>query len=249
MSYTAYETIDEDISITRDGPTATVTVLAPYDEAIRFGQTQVGGVRTILGIPIFFIGAAYARIPGLFCNSAKIKPLGSYDADNLDFSVARLTLTFGKLDQQQDDESAEEIGDVSYSVSGQELVLPRTVFKTGSPGGDPLGDDGPLPIKIIPQIELTVSFKFKPELDASEWADFVGKVNSSTFYGHGSETVMFNNVNTKRSLSSDGTSVWQHDYKFTVQPNGWNKYWQPSPGQWVDLYPKQYETADLNDIL
>lgn len=252
MSYTAYATKAESITVDKNGSKAEVTVQAPYTEAVLFAVTQVGGVRTVAGVPTFFIGAVYSRIEGLYCNQAVVTPLGDYDAGNLDWETAELKLSFGPLDQKQDDTDATEVADFSYEVSGQELVLPRGDFKTGSSSGDALDDNAPHPIKIVPTIALTASFKFKPELNPSDWVSYVGKINDDDFQGFEEGTVLFHGATVKRTCSSDGTDTWSHDFKFTVQPNGWNYIWKPndSPtaGAWVELFPHQYEEDDLSNI-
>ena len=255
MSYLDYEPISETVKITRQGPTATLTFYIPWDEATAFGLAAVGGYRSVFGIPSFFTPLTYANdLLRLYCNDCSIE--GLHDANNPvdgDWSFAKVTLTFGILDQPEDNNGGQDptqVADYSYSLQAEELEIPKANLHLESVGGDaPTDDDIPNPIKIVPKATLTASYPFKPRQDAANWKDYVGKVNAATWKGHDAETVMFLGPRTKRTRTSDGKDAWEYELTFEVRYDGWNKVYKAETATWVDLFPATYDTADFDDLL
>lgn len=241
MSEFDYQITKEKLSTSRDGASASVTYLVPVTAAVAFAQTVVGGLRIVNGSPVYFIPLAYYAIPGLYCSKCDIDWIGDWDTSTGLWKTATATLTFEVLDQGQEEQSGQavEVGDISYSLGGEELSLPKTEFHTGSISGPVLGDEAPNPIKVVAKGELRLSFKSRPILDPSIWNGIVGKINGNSWQGWAANTLMFSGVETRRSVSSDGTSIWSYDYVFQIQPNGWNNIWTKSG--WQELFPHQYE--------
>jgi hypothetical protein len=89
-----------------------------------------------------------------------------------------------------------------------------------------------------------------------------GNVNSVTFLGANSGTVLFDGAHADRRLTTLGAENWDMTYKFLYLPAGWNNVLQPSSivtgstavgtfqqvtriSNGATIYP----TADLNPLL
>lgn len=251
MSYGAYKPISEEITLTREGPSATVVVFAPWDDAITYGLAAIGGYRTVFGTLQYFTPDRYERDGlRLYCNSCKIVNAGDYGSN--DWQTAKLTLAFGILDQPEDNSEGQDptqVADWTFQLSGEELVLPKTGLHLDSSTGDPPGDDVPNPIKVVPKGSLTAHFPRKPRQDAANWKTYVGKTNDGALQGFAAETLLFMGLETKRTQTSDGSDAWEFSLMFEIQYEGWNKVYDPSAAAWRELHPAQYETADFNALI
>lgn len=257
MSYLAYEPIEEELTLKRTGPTARVKVIVPTKaEAELYGLQCIGGYRSNFGSLTYFTPAIYSSTSLLlYCNDVKIEPIeGFYNLnDPSDWGETYVTLSFGMLDQPDDQQQQQQgnptqIADFSYEISGQELILPKEELTFG--GSEENNDDHPNPIKIIPEGTLTASFAFKPHLDPAKWSTYVGKVNSATFQGHEPESVMFNGVGSKRTVTSDGKTAHSFDLKFSAKyGTTWNKSWNARLSEWQAIEPKTYQTANFKTLI
>lgn len=69
------------------------------------------------------------------------------------------------------------------------------------------------------------------------------------------ETVLYQNSQPQRTISTSGVTRWTIPSRFSIRPNGWNKFWRPSTG-WDEIYDedaaaiyKNYPLADLSNLL
>ena len=256
MSYLAYEIVEESFSVTRDGPTAQVAVICPWNEADIFALACVGGYQTYGGAMQYFTPTAYANNALLiFCNKADVKPLGTYDADGGGWADAKVTLSFGKLDQPEDEGEGQDptqIADFTYDITAQEMTLPKSSLQyfDGESNVDMGEDDFPNPIKMVAEGSATASFKFRPRQTPAQWIPYVGKVNQAEFRGFPAESVLFAGVSTKRTRTTDGKDAWEYACNFLIKyDTTWNKVWRPEDAEWKVLHPKQYELADFDDLI
>lgn len=256
MPYLAFEPVSEKLSITRDGPTATLTFWMSWAQAESFAIQAVGGLRTSSGALQYFPPMAYESRSGLltiYCNKCDVNPR-TYDENGDGWEGAEVTLTFGVLDQPEDENAGggdpTQVADYSFDLSAQELTLPKEAVGVSGGTGAGLGDEYPNPIKIVPEGSFTATFKYKPRLDVSKWLNYIGKVNSSTFRGHAAESVLFIGMSTKRSRSTDGKDVWSYDVHFlTKYGHTWNQIYNAEQGSWQTLDPKTYQTANFDTLL
>lgn len=256
MSYLAYEIMKEKVSVGRDGPTATIELLCPWNEVESFALAMVGGFRGFGGALSYFAPAVYESA-GLFayCNKCDYEGVRA-DTDGSGWDVAKVVLSFGPLDQPEDEEQNQnptQIADYSYDITAQELTLPKTALQVWSPGENEfvdMGEDDQRPIKIVAEGSLQANFSFKPALDASKWVPYVGKVNEAEFRGHPAESVLFIGPQVKRTRTTDGKDAWSYSVAFEVKyEHTWNQVWKAELAQWVDVNPAQYETADFDELV
>lgn len=238
-----YQITDETIKLNKDNSSASITLLVPYTDAIDYAQEMLGGLRTAFGTVQFFIGAQFPRSGlGLFVTDCDIKPLKDFNTDFLDWETAVVTLSYGKLDQPQEEDGT-EIGDIEIEVAGEEMTLPREGVEVN---GEALPESAPTPIKIVPILNLTVSYKRKPDSDISTYVALAGKVNSTTFEGYGAGQVLYQGTSVKRSVTTDGNDQYSNVHKFQIRPNGWNYVWLENA--WVELDDPSYLSAEFNGV-
>lgn len=216
-------------------------MLVPETDLVSFCKSAIGGVQFVNGAMTYVPPLVYARNPGLVCNSAEFEQLGSYyDPTHTppDFKDFRVTLNFGVPDQPEN----EDVADWSASLSGEELVFPASNYTNNDTNKKLTATDSPVPL-IVPKIELTATYKNQPDFPVG-LDTYVGKINASPILGYGAGTIMFKGCETKRSLSADGQTAQEIQYKFQATFPGWNYHYIPASG-WVKVTPDRYQSVDL----
>lgn len=75
----------------------------------------------------------------------------------------------------------------------------------------------------VPTFNLSVTLHNCLYVQASNFADKIGKVNNATIFGNCEpETVLFDGVNTTRRAMSDGTAILDVALNYKWRKNGWN---------------------------
>jgi hypothetical protein len=239
-------------------PTAVVELVVEWDLRITTAASYYGRYSVSSS---FVTPAAYSDIPGLWCNNVDIEPYGPpVTVSGVDgWEFAKLTITFGVPDLPLNGGSPDpDTVDEKLTIVGETLALPASSWKFS--GGTTLdAAKDALPFKTCPQMQYSVSFYYKQDIDPAGFVAYVGKINSSAFGSRSlaTGTVMYLGAECDRKIAmGSATTFWHVTHNFAIKADGstWQQVWNVTSGTWDSITTvvggkSIYETANLNTIL
>lgn len=234
--------IDESYTYDREGGQATITYQVPYFEQELFASGLVGGLQLVGGVPQYTVPAVHPTRLGLYCSKVDVNPLGQLGED-LSSQVMVAVATFTRPESPDDDDNEQsDIAEESIDFGAQQIDLPKGEYEwaEGDKDGDKLGDYDIKPFKIHPVITYSRSYQNAVSLPYSTINSLIGKVNDGAFGVFASETALFMGGSSRRKKTTDGFDAWQIDYRFSINPDNWNKAWDGTQFSRLnkDLYEK-----------
>ena len=248
-----YRNSDESFTLSREESQATETKVVPWEDAQAYCEILVGGQVTLFGNLGFRFPAKHPFL-GLYVISATATPVGNWNADASDWQDARISIDYGMMPLGGTGDST--LGEITFEVTTEEIVLPVKDFLIG---GVAVEEGTNIhPVYRHPQVNISITFPFRPILSAATFQTLSGKVNATPLtiaagLTYDAETVMYQNPRVSRTISSNGVDQYAVAYLFVVQPNGWNNQLNPKNMEWESFTTatgeKMYKTADLSVIL
>lgn len=189
-------------------------------------------VDSMLGVTLWpYAGGANAPV----ATTATIRPMaGTYVADGQAcvYTDSLVTVNFSN--------NVKDLLSESLEPTAEFLTLDYKRFRWSAPQGDPILE-GEAPGRQLRGLNLVRTMYRRPSVPA-ECLTRVGYVNQATYtsallgLSFPAETMLFNPPNTSRSIKTDGTEGWTITTKFSVKPQGWNKYWRMKTNSWERMY-------------
>jgi len=139
----------------------------------------------------------------------------------------------------------------SFQAASQAVTLPKGNYTWGD--GTKLNEKDTEIVKWIPQGELVAESQWLPALKTKTLMDYAGKVNANAFTvpndeTHAAETVLFHSVNGQQVTTTEGVRAATRTLNFLVNPNGWNKLFRASTGNYETITPSPFASADFTAL-
>jgi hypothetical protein len=195
---------------------------------------------------------------------ATVKPFGDWTANGqaIAYSDAIVTVQYGP--PKWDEIGSFDIVAESIEPSAEFRILPYQNFRwTDQVTGDPLIEEeapGKLEIKLnlVRQI-----YKVPTPLNALTLTA-TGKCHDAIYTSpllgltFPAESLLYLEPSFERTLRNDGTDGVNYTQKWSIKPEGWNKYWRAKTKQYEEIFEtseaagtayKSYEPIDLTALL
>lgn len=145
-----------------------------------------------------------------------------------------------KTNGEQDETYIEE----STRIVSMSVPAPRGTYAFS--GGAKLDENATISVGAI---EWNIKIYRWDAYDPIDFVDYLGKINDATFRGMAAEHVYFQSAESSRKVTSAGTTAWDVELVFVWRKYTWNKFINPSTGNWEEVTPLPYETDDFDDLL
>lgn len=239
--------------VTREQTTATETWLCDWSEVITQALAFVGGYQGTP--PVWVPPASFTELPGLKAEKCTFVPFGNVsDPDTGTYKTAMLTVDYGVLKPSEENNDPNQIYETEISFGGEGLQIPGSAnykWNSGPNSGQALPPDV-YATKIIPSMEITCKYRYRPTLPVTTINSCQGQINSSSMSIGGQTfsagTVLFNGCGSTPGQSTDGTNGWSRELKFLVRPDGWNYLWDPKSAAFQTLTPNLYQSTNLMSL-
>jgi len=238
--------------ISHDGASVEVKYLCAWRDRITFVKEMLGYVTgSSLYLPDEYKGYdSSERLYGLYAKAATIEPVGAIDQTTGNYTLARVTITYGKLDYDTPDTGEgpwppegtppEEMVFVSETLepASEFMTLPRKGLYLGTGANKVSLENLNLepPAKIIRMVEWVYTihqYNRIPEF----FFTLPGKVNDGYVHSRSlditfpAETLLCGNPTLKREITTLGKTTWTITLRFTHRnagtfdsPKGWNYF-------------------------
>lgn len=174
---------------------------------------------------------------------------------------ALLTIDYKTTDRDEDQGDDGDSDDPqkfmthSISLGGQFLNMPSSGLKWDGEV-DPIKADNINAGKIIPTIEHQFDWEFVPNPPFASIRTSIGRVNSGSFVGASSESLLFLGAEASREITYQGAKLWRISYRFSERllegNKGWNYFYREDTGSWELLRQLNgdtiYEATDFSSI-
>ena len=210
---------------------------------------------------------AYPDAPWIYAQGCEIKPAGAWvnNSSPISFNDCVVVVNFGPLtwDAIPGDDpfnyaslSADPTENQALQWATQEIdfgyelyPLPTSALKFSS---DNLKLTSPVSVR-VPVISMSMTWHRYPVMPLTRIANYVGKLNASTFLGRPAQTVFFEAPKTTREMMTDGTIVQKVMMPFRYRSIAWNRFLRPDKIQWDTVVDSTgaspYDTADFGALL
>jgi hypothetical protein len=207
--------------------TAVRTMLCAWEDRITIINQIRGGGAEIGNYYFYTPSQVYPDAPFLPFDSFHVQGLPGEDGLTVGpnglvgYKYARLRITYKSLDYFD----GVTTGTMSLDYATHLISLPQSAPTYQFPDGTslPPQDSPPIRVGIVTIVQTRKNLAVLPSATVQSLA---GCVNSSTFLGGDSGTVLFDGAHADRRLTTTGTENWDMTYKFLYLAAGWNNLLQ-----------------------
>lgn len=222
-----------------------MSIICKWTDRIGFRQLLLGGSRLVGGVITTTAPYAHPNYSWmLVCDVRAEMAPGStgYTNDSNNFiacDYARLTVEFNQLDPL-------DLGEEKIEFSGRMITAPPEMFTWASDGEALLSSEAPGIIEVKASLERTINTV--ASLPLTTIFGLIGKVNSSTYLGGAAETMLYLGASSQRRYTTFGSKCWSLTHKIDFSAAGWNQFLRASTGDYEELDPKPYDSADFTPL-
>lgn len=193
---------------------------------------------------------------------ASVTPFGDWaqNTQAITYSDALVTVTYGP--PKFDEIGAFDIVAESIEPSAEFRILPYQNFRWTDETGDPLLEEE-APGKLEIKLNLVRQIFKVPTPLSTLTLSATGKVHNAIYSSpllgldFAAETLLYLEPSFERTLRNDGSDGVNYTQKWSIKPEGWNKYWRAKTKQYEEIFEtseggsayKSYEPADLSALL
>jgi hypothetical protein len=209
--------------------TAVRTMLCAWEDRVAIINQIRGGGLEVGGYYFYTPSQVYPDAPFLPFDSIHVEGIAGDTGLNVGpnglvgYKYARLRITYKALDYFD----GVTTGTMSLDYATHTISLPQSAPTYQFPDGTPLSpqDSPPIRVGIVTIVQTRKNLAILP---ASTVQSLAGCVNSSSFLGGNTGTVLFDGAHAQRRLTTTGAENWDMTYKFLYLPVGWNNLLQAS---------------------
>jgi hypothetical protein len=236
---------------TSEGPWREVQYLADYatsDDVMDALKGLVGSSGGTGGVITFPGAHRYPGNPNLRCMNVRAEGLGKYapDAKLITYEFAVITARYAVPQWDMDGSlfqhnfgGTQAVPYSSCSVKGYTEKIPVPRANVTDPDGNNPATAFDLEVPVLNMVFVRKNFPYMP---FQLLAPFVGKINTSTFWGQPRGTIKFDDFDTDLEPDADGNLTQRLEMRFKWRPFDWNK--RPSG---ADLVPVLYTDVHGNN--
>lgn len=249
-----------------------------WSDTIAFNGELIGSWAASGSTLVFVPGAPFPGIPQAICRSVRYDPFPAENVgtpcDNADVRTSNtnrplcaiVTATYSILDITPPDIDDPEDGTrlTINSTLGHDVVsFPGRAVKFQETPNEVLPEDAAVNV-VVPTEEMLVRWERLPR-SLVPWNNLrskIGKVNSSTWYGYPSETVLFTGVTDAREYQFSGDILMTLEFRFSAKViktatssgvAGWNHRFDERSGRWKKVITATgdnpiYQTVSFSDL-
>ena len=216
------------------------------------------------------LASGLGTFPGrsqLFLQVVRIQPFDENNISGLDRygrakcgSGAEIILEYAtrEADPQEPPDPADPTTWMSHEMEVQQQYITHAQSSLKWQSDSKQVPDDVLPGFPVTIVNHSITWRNYGNPPFATWYDYVGKVNSASFLGHGEETVLFSGFSASKQLKTDGSI--DYEIKMTFQARivhksgstiGWNHFLRED-GSWDRIVDKGddkiIDDANLNDL-
>ena len=218
-----------------------------------FTDNGVSSVREFFGqwsdifdIKNDLLGSTHPNDTDYICNSVDVSEFGDANAGGGP-EKAKITAQYSTAQLNTIGGAASDQMTFSTEFGGQMLSIGKGYYWATSDANGFPAVDGTSQHKLFPGATIAYS-GILSDLQKDKIIRFIGKINSDSWAGFPSDTLLFDGASATRTVNTGGggDDRWRVTYKWTYQPDGWNSFFNPN------LAPPAFDTfvnSDGTDIV